>query len=176
MSSGTTCVSGCEVVSKLGLRKGHAGKTRCLNLTAVNCLARFTLAWSWQPTPCGAWLARHSPCSSSGASAAVGGVGARGGPRGEGWLAALDHGHRGSPLLQCGGGSISCCCSLALTLGFRSRGITWGSFCLLSDTFLRGRVPRHSEQPRLTPGLCRRAPAAATSCFPVTSLGCAQVG
>lgn len=84
MSSGTTCVSGCEVVSKLGLRKGQAGKTRCLNLTAVNCLARFTLAWSWQPTPCGAWLARHSPCSSSGASAAVRGVGARGGPQGRG--------------------------------------------------------------------------------------------
>lgn len=55
MSSGTTCVSGCEVVSKLGLRKGHAGKTRCLNLTAINCLARFTLAWPWQPTPRGAW-------------------------------------------------------------------------------------------------------------------------
>lgn len=84
MSSGTTCVSGCEVVSKLGLRKGHAGKTRCLKLTTINCLARFTLAWPWQPTRVGPGPARHSPCSSSGGSVAVRGVGARGGPQGRG--------------------------------------------------------------------------------------------
>lgn len=54
MSSGTACVTGCEVVSKLGWSKGHAAKTRCLNLSAINCLARFTLAWPRQPTPRGA--------------------------------------------------------------------------------------------------------------------------
>lgn len=87
MSSGTACVTGCEVVSKLGLSKGHAGKTRCLNLSAVNPSARFTLA---DPARRRDLRVAHPVGSSVGVSAAVGGVGAPGGPQGCCWLAALD--------------------------------------------------------------------------------------
>ena len=83
MSSGTACVTGCEVVSKVGLSKGHAGKTRHLNLTAMDCLTRFTLARPQQPTPRGAWACvSPTPRQLEEGVVAVGGVGAGGGPRG----------------------------------------------------------------------------------------------
>lgn len=152
MSSGTACVTGCEVVSKLGLSKGHAGKTRCLNLSAVNPSARFTLA---DPARRRDLRLAHPAGSSAGVSAAVGGVGAPGGPQGM--------------LLACSPASLapgSRCRSLALPLALSSRGVTRGSFFVLGDTLVRGRVSRQGAQPRLPPELCRGGPGCGHLTFP----------